>query len=63
MKLIDPSDPFFRPVWRRWAVVLVPGIWACFEFASGSPGWGIIFGGAAAYAYWALILTAPRDPE
>lgn len=60
MKLLDQSHPFFRPAWRRWATVILPGLWAGFEFWTGSPGWGFLFGAAAAYAFYMLVLTFPR---
>jgi hypothetical protein len=59
MKLIDPDHPFFVPIWRRWVTVLVPGLWAAIEFAFASPGWGILFGAAAVYAWWMLIWVGP----
>jgi hypothetical protein len=59
MKLLDPDHPFFRPVWRRWATVLIPLIWAGVELASGSPGWAMLFGAAGAYAAWVLLLQRP----
>lgn len=61
MQFLDPNDPFFRPVWRRWATVLVPGLWACVEIWGGNSGWALLFGGAAAYAFWMLILRGPKD--
>ncbi|ESW90589.1 DUF3329 domain-containing protein [Mesorhizobium sp. M1060] len=48
----DYEHPFFRPLWRRVAVVAVCVIWAGIEFASGTPFWGIIALGFAAYAVW-----------
>lgn len=60
MKLLDPDDPFFAPVWRRWATVLAPAAWALVELVSGSPAWAAVFGLAAAYAFWVLILAPAR---
>jgi hypothetical protein len=59
MKFLDPDHPFFARPWRRWATVLIPALWAAVELWGGSPGWALIFGAAAGYALWALIL-APR---
>lgn len=56
MKLIDPGHPFFRPLWRRWATVIAPGLWAAVELATGSPGWAVMFAAAGGYAFWVLIL-------
>jgi hypothetical protein len=58
-KMLDVNDPFFRPVWRRWATVAVPATWACVEWISGDPFWGLLFTAAAAYAYRELIMKAP----
>lgn len=57
MRLLDPNHPMFQRPWVRWATVLVPGIWALGEFLTGSPGWGLLFGAAAAYAAWELFLN------
>lgn len=61
MKFLDPTDPFFRPRWRRWATVIVPAAWAVFEFVNGNTAWAIVFGLLAGYAAWALFLTAPKE--
>lgn len=56
-KFIDGAHPFFRPLWRRIAVVAVCLGWAGFEFVSGSPFWGILFGALgcwAAYEFFAV---------
>lgn len=62
MKFLDPNDPFFTPVWRRWAAVLLPLAWGGVELYNGSPGWAVVFSGAGAYAFFKLILQGP-DPE
>lgn len=62
-KLIDPEHPFFRIAWRRWATATVPGLWALFEFGNGNPFWGILFGAAAAYAFYVLILRWPGGDQ
>lgn len=56
MKFLDPDHPFFAARWRRWATVLAPGLWALVELWGGNPGWAILFGAAAGYALWVLIL-------
>ncbi|TIT56050.1 MAG: DUF3329 domain-containing protein, partial [Mesorhizobium sp.] len=35
----DYEHPFFRPLWRRIAVVAVCLAWSVIEFASGTPFW------------------------
>lgn len=55
MKFLDPADPFFRPIWRRRAVVIAPALWAAFELFSGNAFWALLFGAAAGYAWWMLL--------
>jgi hypothetical protein len=52
MRLLDPSHPFFRPVWVRVAVVGVALLWAVVELVFGSPGWAILFAATGLYALW-----------
>ena len=59
----DYEHPFFRPLWRRVAVVVVCVAWAIFEFANGAPFWGTIAAGFAVYAVWQFFfLYKPVDP-
>lgn len=55
--------PFFRPLWRRVAVTGVCLIWALFEFAGGSPFWGMLTGALGAYAGWVFFLAPDPAPE
>lgn len=53
-KLFDLEVPFFLPVWRRVLAVVVPILWAFFEFSNGAVFWGLIFmglGGIAAFRF------------
>jgi hypothetical protein len=59
MKLLDPNDPFFAKPWIRWTTVLVPAAMTVFELIYGGPGWAVVFGAAAAYAFWMLIIKGP----
>lgn len=58
MKILDPNDPFFAKAWVRWATALLPMLWGLVEFYYNSPGWGILFLCAGAYAFYMLILKA-----
>lgn len=58
-RFLDPNDPFFRPAPIRWATVLLPGAWCGVELWSGNPGWAVLFGGAAAWAFYELIWKGP----
>jgi len=58
----DHEHPFFRPLWRRVAVVVVCVAWSIFEFAAGANVWGMIALAFAAYAVWQFFyLYKPAD--
>lgn len=63
----DHQHPFFRPLWRRIAVVAICVAWSIFEFASGAPYWGMIVAGFAVYAIWQFFYLykepVPEAPE
>jgi hypothetical protein len=60
-KLLDADDPFFAPVWRRWATCVLPLLWAAFEVYSEEWLWAGLFAAAGAYAWYVLIFTGPSD--
>jgi hypothetical protein len=60
-RLLDLNHPFFRPLWRRVLVVAVCLAWAAFEFTTGSPFWGVLFGGIGLVCAWAFFLA--WDPD
>ncbi len=62
-RLIDPTHSFFAKPWRRWATVLVPGLWALWEVVNEQWIWAAIFAALAAHAYWVLILTFPATRD
>ncbi|BCH13550.1 MULTISPECIES: DUF3329 domain-containing protein [unclassified Mesorhizobium] len=58
----DSEHPFFRPLWRRVAIVAVCLVWSVVEFATGAPFWGTIALGFAFYAVWQFFyLYKPAD--
>ena len=62
MDLFGLQHPFFRPIWRRYLVVAFCLGWAVFEFVTGAPFWGGIFGALGVTAIWQLFLTPwPED--
>jgi hypothetical protein len=62
-RLRDYEHPFFRPLWRRIAIVVVCAAWAVLEFATGGGFWGMIAIGFTGYAAWQfLYLYKPVDP-
>jgi hypothetical protein len=69
-KLFDLAVPFFLPVWRRVLAVVVPILWAFFEFSNGEAFWGLIFialGGTAGWKFWtadwAQVAAMDQDTE
>lgn len=65
MKFLDVQHPFFRPIWRRVAVVAICLGWAVFEFVSGAPFWGMLFGAIGLYCahQFFLAFDPPDDDE
>ena len=64
MKFFDFDHPFFRPLWRRIAVVGVAATWGVFEIMMGATGWGMLFLGLAAICFYGLFITFdPREPD
>jgi len=57
----DLQVPFFVPLWRRIAIVTLSLCWAVFEFATGAPFWGIVFGGMGVLAAWQLLFSGWPD--
>lgn len=59
----DHEHPFFRPLWRRIAVVALCAGWSIFEYTSGQQMWGMIAAGFTAYAVWQFFyLYKPAEP-
>ncbi len=55
-KFLDRDHPFFAKKWVRVVTVAVPAAMGALEFSMQSPGWGILFIGAALWAWWELFL-------
>ena len=58
-KILDANDPFFKPIWRRWATSVFPLLWGGVEVYTGSIGWTILFLIAGVYALYTLIIVGP----
>lgn len=64
MKLLDVQHPFFRPLWRRIAVVAVCLGWAAVEFAQDALFWGVLFGAVGLYcAHQFFIAFDPPEDQ
>ncbi|WP_182083956.1 DUF3329 domain-containing protein [Aureimonas sp. ME7] len=60
----DAQHPFFRPLWRRVAVVATCVVWAGVEFAVGDPMFGVMTGAIGAYGAWVFLLNyKPAAPD
>ncbi|MEF2074253.1 hypothetical protein [Consotaella aegiceratis] len=57
----DRNHPFFRPLWRRVAVVTVVALWCALEWWGGDVTWGAITLALLGYAVWAYLIAF--DPE
>lgn len=58
----DSEHPFFRPLWRRVAIVAVCAIWTGIEYYNGDQFWTTITVGMTLYAAW-TYLYAYRLPQ
>ena len=63
--IIDTDHPFFRPLWRRVAIVVACLGWAVVETLLKNEIWAIVFGGIGLYAAFVLLIdyTPPDDPD
>ncbi len=57
MKILDAGHPFYRPLWRRIAIVAVAFLWAAFELSNGETIWATVFGAIGLYCGWALLVA------
>lgn len=57
MKILDAGHPFYRPLWRRIAIVAVAFAWAAFELSNGETTWAAVFGLIALYCGWSLLVA------
>ena len=59
----DHEHPFFRPLWRRIAIIAVCAGWSVFEFWNGSSMWGWIAAAFTAYAAWQFLYLYKEPVE
>jgi hypothetical protein len=63
MALIDPHHPFYKRIWVRVFVTVLPVAWSLVEFTSGNMMWGFVFLAAGCYAgltFWSAR-GGPKD--
>lgn len=64
MKIADTGHPFYKPLWRRLAIVAAVALWAAYEiFVSKEPLWMALSAGMLAYAAWAFLIGWPKTGE
>jgi hypothetical protein len=51
------GETFFRPLWRRVAIVAACAGWTGLEWAYGDQTWTLIAGAVTAYGVWSLIVA------
>lgn len=61
MQIIDAKHPYFKPLWRRIAVVVACLGWALFEALNGQSLWAAAFAAIGFYSAWVLIFRF--EPE
>jgi hypothetical protein len=63
MKITDRDHPFYRPLWRRIAIVAVVALWAAYEiFVARESFWIMLAVGFLAYSVWLFLITwSPGD--
>jgi hypothetical protein len=55
----DRNTAFFRPLWRRVAVVVLLAAWTGVELVYGDHTWALITGAILAYSVWTFFITFP----
>ncbi|MGL3606881.1 hypothetical protein ACSV9I_10235 [Rhizobium sp. G187] len=54
-QILDPTHPFFKPLWIRILCTVFPLAWAGVEFSNGATGWAMIFVVTGLYAGYELL--------
>jgi uncharacterized membrane protein YjjB (DUF3815 family) len=57
-----PVPDWMKPLWVRLVFVVLPALWAVFELAYGDQFWALLFGGAAAWGAWTLLVKFDAGP-
>lgn len=58
----EQQHPFYKPLWRRVAIVAAVAAWLVFElWQANSSLWIAISGGMFVYAVYTFLITWPKD--
>ena len=63
MAISNQEHPFFRPLWRRVAIVAVTAIWSGVEWYHGEQVWGMLTLAICVYSIWTFLITYPRQAD
>ena len=64
MKVSDRDHPFYRPLWRRIAIVAVVAAWAAYELlVTGDGFWTVLALGFLGYSVWIFLIDWKPGPE
>ena len=55
--MFDARHPFYRPLWRRVAIVAVTAGWALIEYRNGAPIWAMLFAAISAWCAWFFFVV------
>ena len=55
--MFDASHPFYRPLWRRVAIVAFTASWALVEYRNGAPIWALLFAVISAWCAWFFFVV------
>jgi len=59
----DTENPFFKPLWRRLAIIAFCAGWTGFEFYHGNNSWGWITLAITGYAIWTFLVSYKADED
>lgn len=62
MKWYEVRTAFFRPLWRRIAVVALVLVWTGVELRQEAWVWAAVFGAAGVYLIWAFFVAFEDGP-
>jgi hypothetical protein len=58
----EQKHPFYKPLWRRVAIVIVIALWLAFEiYKDGGTLWIMIAAAMLVYAVYTFLITWPKD--
>ena len=59
--MFDASHPFYRPLWRRVAIVAVTAGWALIEYRKDAPIWALLFAAISAWCAWFFFVVYEEE--